>query len=405
MTDSELRDLFRSAAADAGRHDPLAVDRAWRDGTRRRIGARAALAGTIAATAAAVAGVALVDGRTGGVAPAPGPATSSTVSPSSEDQHSGPVTTYDGAPVWVAPSVAEEAELPFLEGTGLPAEIDLSVEGPPASEITGAVGALAVVGEGGELSRIVAIGADGAAYSLETGTLEPVADEGGNVMPALSDESLSPDGTHLFLRQERSLQIYDFTAGAWTAMATPRWAAETARWTEDGIWVPSEPDGRDGTVFGIEGAHTIPLGERTFDDSPRWSPGESGGEGYGPERTEGETTARSYVLAGSVDLFGVAYPSLDAVAVTIEGRPRFLVVGRGDGPVPGGQTLLTNCTACQQQCCPVAGFLRPDVVAFLSGSRLLAWEVPGGGVRRVTEVTGLESGTEWYVASWAFSAR
>lgn len=388
MTDADLRDLFQAAAPEPERPDPAAIDRAWRDGYRRRAGSRAAIAGSVVVTAAAVSAVVVFDGLGGPVSPAPAPsAPSSTESPQSEETApvEGPDTTYAGAPVWVSPKAEDRADLPSLENTGLPDEVDLSAEGPAASELDAAVGVLGVVGSDAELSRVVAVGVDGEAYTLDIDDrLERVTDEGGNAMSALSGEGLSPDGTHVFFRQESALAIYDFRARSWSTIRTPQWTAETARWTDGGIFVPDEPWGSVGTVYSLDGSRQ---GRLTL-DTTAWN----GGEPYGPERAApaGET-AQSYFITMDSDSDAWSFVGVNAVVVSVEGRPRLLVHDMG---APGGK-----------MCCPIAGWLGPTVVAFQSGTQLLGWEVPGRGVSRITDVTGLQSGQESYVASWAFSAR
>jgi hypothetical protein len=389
MTDLDLRDLFQSAAPEPQRADPADVDRAWRDGCRRRVRSRATVVGAVGVTVAAAIGVAVLDNRVGQVTPAPAPSTQSpTVPPQDEEpvsQDAGPDTTYAGAPVWVSPTAEDRADLPSRDGTGLPSEIDLSSDAPSASETDRAVGVLGVLGADGELSRVAVVGTDGGTYSLDIdGRLERVTDEGGNAMSALSGEGLSPDGTHVFFRQERALVLYDFAVGTWTEISTPRWTAETAQWADGGIFVPAEPWGLVGTVYSLDGTRQ----QQHKLGTTAWS----GGEAYGPERSAAHgLTARSYFLTSDSDPDAGSFAGVNAVVVSVDGQPRLLV---HDVDEPGGKL-----------CCPVADWLEPDVVAFQSGSQLLAWEVPGGGVSRVTDITGLRLGRESYVASWAFPAR
>lgn len=381
MTDTDLRDLFHAAGGDLDGPDPVAIDRAWRDGSRRRAGARAAVVGSIAATAAAVTGVAVLGGPP--AERSEGPATQSpTPAPASPSPtESGPSTTYAGAPVWVASGSLGGADLPLLEGTGLPVEIDVSADLPPVDGIDRAVGVLGVseLHDGAELSRVVVVGSDGAVRSLAIdGRLERVTDDGGNTMSPLSPEGLSPDGARVFFRQESKLVVYEFGTGTWSEIPTPRWTAETAQWTDGGIFVPREPWGSDGTVYGLDGARLAQRHVGTDD----WD----GGEAYGPERAAANgDIARSYFLTND------AFAGTNSVVVSVEGRPRLLV---HDADELGGK-----------MCCPVAGWLAPAVVAFQSGQDLLAWKVPGGGVHRVSEVVGLEFNRQVYVASWAFRAR
>lgn len=86
-----------------------------------------------------------------------------------------------------------------------------------------------------------------------------------------------------------------------------------------------------------------------------------------------------------------SFAGVNAVVVNVEGRARVLV---HDMDKLGGK-----------MCCPVAGWLDPTVVAFQSGPELLAWDLPTGAVRRVTEFTGLQADDEAAFASWALAAR
>jgi hypothetical protein len=389
MTDTDLRDLFQAAAPDLDRHDPAAVDRAWRDGCQRRTRARVAIASSIAATAAAVIGVAIFDRPVGQLTPAPAPGSSPATEPARLEEsgptHSGPDATYDGAPVWVSPSTQDRADLPSFEDTRLPVEIDVSADASPTGTMDRAVAVLAMMGSRGELHRVVAIAADGGTHSVDTTSkVEPVTDGGGNAMSPLSGEGLSPDGTHVFFRQEHALVVHDLRTATWAEIPTPRWTAETAQWMDGGIFVPREPWGSTGTVYSLDGTRVT---GRTL-RATEWD----GGEEYGPERpTLTGETAQSYFVTSDADRDEWSFAGVNAVVVSGEGRPRILV---HDMDEPGGK-----------MCCPVAGWLDPGVVAFQSGSDLLAWKVPGGGLSRVTRITGLEPDEEWYVASWAFSPR
>jgi hypothetical protein len=381
MTDSDLRDLFRSAALDDVQPDPGSVARAWHDGTRRRTSARIALLGAVAAATAVVATVVVV-GRPGGdVEPAPAPPTppSSGPTPSPTERPSngsGPDTTYFGAPVWVESTPADPSTLPELAGTGLPPEIDLSPGAPSSDAVDRAVGVVGMVGEDAGLARVVVVGEDGGSYDLDVaGRLDEVADEGGNVMSALSLEGLAPSGARVFFRQESSLVVHDFGTGRWTTIPTPQWSAETARWVDGAIFVPDVPWGSVGTLWSASGVrvgrHELPA-EASME----------GGEAYGPQRE-----AASGDVAYSSFLGFDEFSGTNAVVVSIEGRPRALV---HDQDSPGGK-----------MCCPVAGWAGRTEVVFQTDSWLLAWEVPDGGLRRVSEITGLEPGAVGFVASWA----
>lgn len=377
MTTEKLRDLLHEQVSDVTMTD-LSVA-AWRDGQRiRRRRSVAVVGGTAAAALAVTAGVnVLGDGP--GRSPA-GPATSTpTPTPEPTPTASGPDTRYEGVPVWAAPRVAEEAALPVLEGTGLPAEIDLAAGAPSAAGIGRAVGVVGVWPDG-DLSRVTAVGADGGSYSVPTdGVLERVADEQGNVISALTWEGLSPRGRRLFFVQERSLEVYDFQSGDWTSIATPPWLAEGARWiTDTEIWVPTRlGETGSGTSYFVDGGDPVVSMVRWLGMS--W-PGSDSSEAFGPLKSTSDGLARSHFLSDGTD----------AVVAVVADKPSVLGFDGLDERWKG--------------CCPVVGWSDRETVLFESRSadaRVLAWRVGSHDVRQVSTIVGWVPGQESFVASWS----
>ena len=377
MTTEKLRDLLHEQVSDVTMTDLSTA--AWRDGQRiRRRRGIAVVGGTAAAAVAVAAGVSVL-GDEPGRRPT-GPATS-TPPPTSEPTPtpSGPDGRYAGVPLWVAPRVAEEAALPRLEGTGLPAQIDLSPGAPSAAGIDRAVAVLGVWPDG-DLSRVVAVGADGGSYDVPVdGTLEAVSDEQGNVISALTQESLAPGGRRAFFVQERSLEVYDFRTGEWTHIETPPWLAEGARWlTDTEIWVPQRlGDTGSGTSYDVDGG--APLVSMVRWLGMTW-PGSGSGEAFGPLKSTSDGLAQSHFLSDGTD----------AVVTVVDGRPRVLGFDGLDERWKG--------------CCPVVGWSDGDTVLFESrsaGARVLAWRVGSHDVRLVSTIVGWVPGEESYVASWA----
>lgn len=377
MTTEKLRDLLHEQVSDVTMTD-LSVA-AWRDGQRiRRRRSVAVVGGTAAAALAVTAGVnVLGDGP--GRSPA-GPATSTpTPTPEPTPTASGPDTRYEGVPVWVAPRVAEEAALPVLEGTGLPAEIDLAAGAPSAAGIGRAVGVVGVWPDG-DLSRVTAVGADGGSYSVPTdGVLERVADEQGNVISALTWEGLSPRGRRLFFVQERSLEVYDFQSGDWTSVATPPWLAEGARWiTDTEIWVPERlGETGSGTSYFVGGGDPVVSMVRWLGMS--W-PGSDSSEAFGPLKSTSDGLAQSHFLSDGTD----------AVVAVVADKPSVLGFDGLDERWKG--------------CCPVVGWSDRETVLFESRSadaRVLAWRVGSHDVRQVSTIVGWVAGQESFVASWS----
>ena len=380
MTDSDLRDLFHSTTPGLDGHDPAAIDRAWRDGTRRRTGTRAAVAGTIAATAAAVTGVAIIDGPSGRTAPAP-PVSSQSPSPTSTPTTTvtGPpvaqrVGEYAGAPVWWAPSVMEEAGLPPLPQAPLPAVIDLDTT--RVEDVGEPVLALF----SGRDERAFALTSSRRLVELDTSPLEPVSDEAGNGRNPLSSYSLSSDRRRAFFIQKSSIEVLDFVSGEWTSIDTPDWLAEGARWVmADEIWVPEslEEDSR-GTVHQLDGGTTIA--------DVDWVRGWTGpnDESWGKVVASRFGTAQAAFLGAPVPGGSVSNPQ--AVMVDRAGE-RFVLALDYGAPGEGGTR--------GKGCCVALGWLDRDTVLFSSsgteGQRVLAWEVGTDRVWRVSEIMGAVS--------------
>lgn len=395
MTTDKLRDLLHDQVSDLTMTDLSAA--AWRDGQRvRRRRSVAVVGGTAAAALAVTAGVGVLgdDPVRSPAAPStstpsgtPTPTTTPTTPTDGKPTSSEPDARYAGAPVWVGPRPEEEAGLPRLEGTGLPEEIDLSAGAPSAAGIGRAVGVLGVWPDG-DLSRVVAVGADGASYSVPIeGVLERVTDEGGNVSSALQDQSLSPGGGRVFFIQESSLEVYDFATGAWTHIPTRAWVAEGARWiTDTEVWVPERlGETVRGTAYDVVAVEAWP--QRIRPPEVPWS-GE--GEAFGPARPSGTDVAQSHFLAEPLELDGASYAGVNAVVAVVDDQPHVLAFD-GLGPRWKG-------------CCPVVGWSAPDTVLFESrqeDARVLAWRVGSHDVHQVSRIVGWVAGQESYAASWA----
>lgn len=371
MTDADLQDLFHSAAPDPDRPDPDVIDRAWHDGSRRRVGARAAVLGSIAATAAIVAGFAMLDpGATGRVAPSPAidsRTSTPTTAPAPRAERAG---DYAGAPVWWAPSVMEEAELPELRGAVLPRVIDLD-----AAE-AGAIGEPVVALFSGRGDRAFALTASGRVVEIDTSRLDPVTDEGGNGRNPLSSYSLSGDRLRVFFVQNSSIEVLDALTGEWTTVDTPDWRAEGARWVmTDEIWVPEMlGDDSTGTVHRVSGGTTL----ADVDWVRGWS---APGDGlWGPVAAGRAGTAQMAFVAGPIPGGSVSNPQ--ALMVDRAGERSVLALdygGSGEGTRGKG-------------CCVALGWLDRDTVLFSSsgteGQRILAWDVASKDVYLVSEILG-----------------
>lgn len=388
MTDQRLRDLLEERVADLTTVD--LASGAWEraSSVRRQ---RRAVAGVAASVVAVVAGTTLVVAGQGDQPAPPSSSSPTSVGPVVRAEKGG---EYAGVPVWWAPSVADEADLPVLSGTALPAEVDLSAGAPPVPRDLRAVALFQLWGD--EPGRVVVVGADGASYSLDVG-FGPVEDGDGNESPPVTQESLSPNGRYAFFVQERSLEVYDFEEAVWTKIPTERFAAGSAEWTVSGeIQVPVltsnasrnklyRPTGEPaGTSIGRTG-HVGPADADTPYGPTLWGPG-----GW---------AAGAVDLAGPIKRRDEVYRSVGAVNVidsTLSGRPFSPGMVLAMPPEPGGGRW--------KQCCPVVGWLDNKTVLFESrhvDARILAWRIGTREVSRVADIRGWIAGDESYVASFA----
>jgi hypothetical protein len=396
MTTQRLHDLLEELVTDATPVD--GIDSAWERAVRTRRRRRlAAVAGTAVAVIALGAAI-LYRPDSVSTLPITTPSSTPTVTTSSPPPTTGsplpsspPDTTYAGAGVWWSPTLAVEADLPWLEDDSpLPREIDLSEGAPDAAGSERAVAAFSVVElESGALRRVVLLAPDGSTRSLDTSRLGPVQDEQGNAgLSPLANGSLAPDGRHLFFVQNSSLELYEPATGSWRTIDTPDWLAEGARWLDaDTIWVPAELGGATGTTYGVDGRLISP---RTVAEQETVVLGDDA-QVYGPVKTGGTGSAQSQVLAGPVEPVPAGNVSNPEAVVVRKGSELFALALHSAGSAP-----LRS-----KGCCPVAGLLDANTAVFESSGRLLAWRVGSPDVRRVTEVTGWTLGEEGYGASWA----
>lgn len=388
MSDQRLRDLLEERVADLTVTD--LVDGAW-DRARAVRRRRAATAVGAVAVLAVVGGTTVLVAGGDEPAPSPPPVVGSTAPSSPTPGPDGPGAQrggeYAGVPVWWAPTVAQEADLPLLEGTGLPAGIDLDA---PKGEVPPGFTAVALFQLWGDRpGEVVAIGADGASYALDVSHLDRYAERGNELLP-LSEESLSPDGQYAFFRQRGSLEVYAFGPGTWSTLELPDAAIERTRWEDGAIEVTTIGEEVDLSYYSpagqlIRSTTKIP---RAY-SGPRWQD-----EHYGPLERRAGQGAQGLYLAGPVTApDGTSYESVDAVAATGFGEPDALLAMP---PEAGGGRW--------KRCCAVVGWLDRETVLFESrheDARVLAWRVGTSEVYRVADIRGWTPGEESYVASFA----
>jgi hypothetical protein len=389
MTDQRLRELLEERVADTTSIDLAAG--AWEraSAVRRR---RRAIAGAVVAVVAVVGTTTVVVSGGGDAPPPPADNTTGPSAPGPKAERAG---RYAGVPVWWAPSVADEADLPDLTGTALPPEIDLSEGAPPVPAGVRAIGLFQLWGD--EPGRVVVVGADGASYSLDVGHLKPIHAPTSGVrllLPPVMQESLSPDGRYAFFGQPNSLAVYDFEDATWTSIETRR-SAGAARWSADGTAIQIQDGLYSTPLFDLYSPSGQHLGTTRESEGIYVGP-RAGDEFYGAvRRSENGEGARGLFLAGPVsdnDLGKLS--SVDALGAAGRTEPDALLAFPRNG-ADEGRWL---------QCCSPVGWLDEDTVLFESrhgDARILAWRVGTPDTWRVSDIRGWTPGEESYVASFA----
>lgn len=386
MTEQTLREALNDIASDIT--GPDLVDAAWAGATRRRRRTGIALTSGVAASVALVAVGATVVGSTPDAGPDPaktptGDPSPSVPSPSVPSEPTRPdATDSQGNPVWLSPSVAEEATLPWLTQSVLPRVLDVG-DGPRTEPLFSSAVAVFLVGDvdaDAAPSRAVVVDRDGGTSSIDIGHLDPVRDENGNAAAQLP-AGLSPDGRHVAFTQNSSIEVYEFGAASWQSVDTPDWLAEGARWLDnETLWVPDVLGGDVGSTYNLGGALTAR-------DVP-WRGAAPSPDGYGPTKLNSAGRhARSQSSSSSVKVGGQTWGGYEALVVQTGERRQLLAYwppyeGRSKG------------------CCEVVGWFDRDTVAYRSGDRILAWRLGTDFHFRVTDITGVGAG-EWSVASFA----
>lgn len=373
MSDETLRDLLEERVADLAGRDLAAGS--WEAATRlRRRRRTTALAGVAAATA-------LVVGVTALVARDPGPA----AAPAAPGPSASPDAVVDGAHVWWSPDLAEEAALPRVDSV-LPPQVDVAGAPDVADRPIGRVrAALAVLDESGELLRVVLVATDGT-RALDVSRLDPVERRStGYRLPPVGASMLSPDGRTLAFPQDDGIAFYDVQLRTWRDVPIGGRDPVDLRWAGPRLLVLADGSGLsvDGTPVDLDLSRPRTLG----------LVGDATAHGPWLTAPDGVASAQAYDVGALVPARGASYSV----------NPETLVVQDGTAPEVLAISSSVN-DGRFKQCCPVAGWLDDDTLAYESRSaepRLLAWDV---GTRRfglVTRIVGLSGPGESYVGSYA----
>ncbi|MGD9959204.1 hypothetical protein [Nocardioides sp.] len=389
MTEQRLRELLRDAVADEQAVDlaGAAWERSRRTLRRTRV---AVVAGSAAAVALIVGGVAVLE--LPGTTPEPAPAP---VAPPSATSTDVPDADLDGTPVWWAPAGDEEARLSTVDRsrTELPARIDVSAGAPDVSQspVSRALAVFAVFDDDGA-ERVVLLGDDGAYRSLDVSGLGQVTKPNGYRLYPETDSMLSPDGRTVMFPQDGHLELYDLAAGQWRRIETGPHETAFATWTPQGqIFLPRSTALTSGPLFELSGrlvgradlhppTEGVPLGQA---------------ERYGPTRSspQGDVVAQSWSMGAQAPVPPGAPPDPELLVVTPGDQSLMLALPESDAqPVRW------------KQCCPVTGWLDEATVVYESRKatpQLIAWTIGTHEFQTLSTIVGFTAGQEFYVASWA----
>lgn len=399
---SDLRELLHQIADDVSAPD--LSGRAWRDGnrTRRRRAAAAVAAAGAAVVVSAVGIIAVVTGpETPGPAPAPthSPSPTTPTSPSAASRTASPSPAngrpertrpdahYAGWPVWWAPTLAEEAELPTYARSPYPASIDIA--DPDA--YAGALGrdhrldhALAAFGDP-DTGTVAVLDPEGRLWSLDVSRAEPMSGPDGASSLRLGPSLLSRGGDYILIPQEGSVLLYSLGSGTWRTVDTGNadtWDATWIRATQFVLADPSRPFTpaplytASGRLIGADNVIGSGVPEVPYGDSQL----------LGRSRT-GTSIAQALTPGAPLPAPPGDAPG-DDVWIATKGNHSDLLVIPGDVGRSG-------------ECCDVGGWVRPDTVLYESpqtigdatGLRLVAWQVDTGRFWQVTQVTGATTGS------------
>ncbi|MFC6342602.1 hypothetical protein ACFP8W_11485, partial [Nocardioides hankookensis] len=303
----------------------------------------------------------------------PGPS----VSPSATAAPVGADATYQGLPVWWSPDLDEELDLPWIDRSPLPRDLDLTADMPGLADepIDRAVAAY------GLDHQVVLVAADGTPRRLPVDLDQPETDEDGYEVSPYGPSMLSPDGRHLVFPQAGSLALYDLARRAWSSIDVGSARTAYVTWVgDDQLLLPSRPE-QSGPILDVRGEQ---VGSGQKPSIRVFQIQESMQNAYGPART-----GPGNVLSAQSWGMGPGIPVRDPSAYY--SSPAHLVVTGG----PQGANVLAFMTGMDDErwmdAPPVAGWLDADTVVYesVAGDRdlLIGWDVGTHTFRRVSSVT------------------
>ena len=387
MTEQRLRELLHeSVSHESG---PDLADAAWEQAQRSRRRSRVAVvAGSVAAVVVIAGGVAVLQWPDPVPRPMPAPGVTSQVG--------SPDAVLDGAPVWWAPTGADEGALPALDRslTRLPEQIDLSSRAADiaARPLAQALAAFAVLDDTG-VQRLLLVGADQSYRTLDVSALKKVTKPNGYRLDPESASMLSPDGRTLLFPQDGHLELYDLTTNRWHQVETGSHVTAFATWVSpEQIHLPRTSAVGSGPVYDLAGRLVGSMDRPPVTDGLRLGRAEP----FGPMRANPDQTlvAQSWSAGAQAPAPAGALKDPEVLVVT-PGDPSLILAL----PAPSGAQPIR-----WKQCCPASGWLDDDTVVYESRKavpQLIAWRIGTHDFRAVTTITGFTAGVQSYTASWA----
>ena len=303
-----------------------------------------------------------------------------------------PTEQVGSALVWLMPSVSEEPGLPRTQSK-LPAVVPAPAASAPklsADPVGSFVAASAK--KSGNGSVAYALGADGQWRTAASG-LRPVRDPDGNVGSVVAWDAIAPDGRTLALTQPGAVVLVS-ESGTARRLSVGDANNETLAWVPSGLLRVRSAQGA-WDLDPSSGAVT-PVAVSSLD-------GEASLAMTGSRRP----LLRQLIPDGSVRNVPVALPVFDwfgptavspsrvasALGSTALGVPgaglanpeAIAAVDRGTGVV-AAVLVVGSVEGRSKVCCRVLRWLDDDTVAYVAGSRVLAWNVRTGAVSFVAQL-------------------
>ena len=290
-----------------------------------------------------------------------------------------------GVPVWWAPDLGDESALPWLDGSAIPRDIDVSAgSGVPdlADEPVGAAVAAFAEPDFRQPESVVLLTSDGDLRRLDVSRLGPW-DDGGVPYSVATPSMLAPDGRHLVFPQQGHLMVYDLGTQQWSRIDTgKRETAYVAWWDARTLALMPERYTGNATLLDLFG--------QDLGTAP-WSPPTNAFQvGLAPSDAQGPWHGNS--AGGTVQEWGSAAYVPVPDNTTYFAGPAFAAVVDGAGTRALAFPELVDGPARFDEFPVLVTWLDDDTVVYESRATdrdlLVAWDVGTHDFRRLAAVSG-----------------